>query len=114
MKNFVTRTLGLALLGLAISSIAFADGITLNVDLSTNTYLYYTFISTSDITTGGVITTHTNSPTTVHEWVSPYPSQSTIDGVTIDTQFGCLDINNSTTVGITFSGTFRYAITESR
>jgi hypothetical protein len=109
MKSFVVRTLGLALLGLALTSSAFADGITLNGNLSQPTYLYYTFTSTSEITTTGQITS--TSPTAVNEWVSPYPATSTINGVTIASEFGCLDINNKTPVGTFFSGTFRYAVT---
>lgn len=109
MKSFVVRTLGLALLGLALTSSAFADGIILNGNLSSPTYLYYTFTSTSEITTTGQITS--TSPTTVNEWVSPYPATSTINGVTIASEFGCLDINNKTPVGTFFSGTFRYAVT---
>jgi len=109
MKSIVVRTLGLALLGVAFASTAFADGITLNGNLSSPTYLYYTFTSTSEITTTGQITS--TSPTTVNQWVSPYPATSTIYGVTIPSQFGCLDINNGTSVGTFYSGTFGYAVT---
>ena len=109
MKSFVVRTLGLALLGLALASSAFADGITLNGNLSSPTYLYYTFTSTSKITTTGQIIS--TSPTKVNEWVSPYPATSTINGVDFATEFGCLDINNGTNVGTFYSGTFGYAVT---
>jgi hypothetical protein len=60
-------------------------------------------------TTGQITPTNT---TTAHDIaVSPYPATSTIEGVTIPSQFGCLDINNPTDVGVPYSGTFRVAET---
>jgi hypothetical protein len=98
MVKFIVRILGPVLLGLAFASTAFADGITLNGNLSSPTYISYTF--TNQVT---------GDP--VQEWVSPYPATSTINGVTIPSQFGCLDINNATDVGTFYSGTFGYAVT---
>jgi hypothetical protein len=98
MKSFVVRTLGLALLGLALASSAFADGITLSGDFPGG-YISYTFLD------NGVV------GDSVLEYVSPYTATSTIDGVTIASQFGCLDINNPTDVGTFYSGTFGFAVT---
>ena len=97
MKLFV-RALGPVFLGLVFSSTAFADSITLNRNLSSPTYLSYTF---TDAVSGA----------SIQEWVSPYPSTSTIEGVDIPSQFGCMDINNPTVAGATYSGTFGVAVT---
>jgi hypothetical protein len=97
MKLFV-RALGPVFLGLVFSSTAFADSITLNGNLSSPTYLSYTF---TDAVSGA----------SIQEWVSPYPSTSTIEGVDIPSQFGCMDINNPTSVGKFYSGTFGVAVT---
>jgi hypothetical protein len=98
MVKSTARILGPALLGLAFASTAFADGITLNGNLSSPTYISYTF-------------TDQVSGKSVQEWVSPYSATSTINGVTLPSQFACLDINNGTQVGTYYSGTFGYAVT---
>jgi hypothetical protein len=97
MKSFVVRTLGLALLGLALVSSAFADGITLSGNYPGG-YISYTF--TDQVT-----------QQSVQEYVSPYTATSTINGVTVASQFGCLDINNPTNIDTFYSGTFGYAVT---
>lgn len=108
MLNLKARTLVLAFSSLAFASTAFADGITLSSDYP-NGYLFYSFISTTEMTTTGQIIQ--TSSTTYTEPVSPYTSTSTIKGVNIASQFACEDINNPTNVGTFYSGTFGYAKT---
>jgi hypothetical protein len=108
MVKFIARILGPALLGLAFASTAFADGITLSGDFP-NGYIWSSFTSTSEITTNGTIIQ--TSLTTYNEPVSPYTATSTIEGVTIPSQFACLDINNGTYVGTYYGGTFGVAVT---
>ena len=98
MVKSTARILGPALLGLAFASTAFADGITLNGNLSSPTYISYTF-------------TDQVSGKSVQEWVSPYSATSTINGVTLPSQFACLDINNGTNIGAFYSGAFGVAVT---
>lgn len=108
MMKFQARVLGLVLFGLAFASTAFADGITLSGDYP-NGYIWYSFTSTSEMTTTGtMIQTGSTSYT---EPVSPYTSTSTIYGQTIASQFACEDINNPTYVGTFYSGTFGVAET---
>jgi hypothetical protein len=97
MVKFVARIMGPAFLGMAFASTAFADGITLNGNLSAPNYLYYSFTATDTITY--------NLP------VAPYPSTTTIYGVTTTSFLACLDINNGTDVGAFYSGTFGVAQT---
>jgi len=96
MLKLVVRTFGLAILSLVFASTAFADGITLSGNYP-NGYLWYTFTATNG--------------NTYSEPVSPYTATSSINGVNIPSQFGCLDINNPTDVGSFYSGTFGYAVT---
>lgn len=97
MNKLFVRALGSVLLGLAFASAAFADSIILGTPLSSPTYISYTFTAEG----GGSVT----------EWVSPYSATSTIEGVDIPSQFGCLDFNNPTVAGATYSGTFGVAVT---
>jgi len=108
MMKFIVRILGLSSLGLACASTAFADGITLSGDYP-NGYIWYSFTATSEIATNGTITPI--SSTTYNDPVSPYTATSTIDGVTIPSQFACLDINNGTNIGAFYSGAFGVAVT---
>jgi hypothetical protein len=108
MKS-IAPILGLALLGLASASTAFADGITLSGDFPSG-YIWYSFTSTSEFFTNGTVTP--TSPTSNDIPVSPYPATSTIYGVTTPSQFACLDINNATYVGTFYSGTFGVAVTK--
>ena len=108
MVKFIARILGPALLGLAFASTAFADGITLSGDYP-NGYIWYSFTAASEITTNGTIIS--TSSTTYNEPVSPYTATSTISGVTLPSQFACLDINNPTDVGTFYTGTFGFAVT---
>ncbi len=108
MMKFQARVLGLVLFSLAFASSAFADGITLSGDYP-NGYIWYSFTSTSEMTTTGtMIQTGSTSYT---EPVSPYTSTSTIYGHIIASQFACEDINNPTDVGTFYSGTFGVAET---
>ncbi len=112
MMKFQARILGLVLFGLAFASTAFADGITLDNSgpfVFPNNYLWYTFTSTSEITTTGTIIQ--TSSTSYTEPVSPYPATSKIYGNTMPSQFACEDINNPTDVGAFYSGKFGVAET---
>lgn len=96
MVKFIARILGPALLGLSFASTAFADGITLSSNYP-NGYIWYTFTATNG--------------NTYTEPVTPYTATSTINGVTVASQFGCLDFNNPTNVGTFYSGAFGVAVT---
>lgn len=106
--NSRDRVLGLALFGLAFASTAFADGITLSGNYPGG-YLFYTFTTSSEITTTGQIVS--TSSTAYTEPVSPYTATSKINGITFPSQFACVDINNPTNVGTFYSGKFGVAVT---
>ncbi len=108
MVKSKARILGLALFGMAFASTAFADGITLSGNYPGG-YLFYTFTTTSEITTTGQIVS--TSLTSYTEPVSPYTATSKINGITLPSQFACEDINNPTNVGTFYSGTFGVAET---
>ena len=94
MMKFFVRALGSVLLGLAFASAAFAD----SIEIPPSSFLWYAFTDA-----GG---NAYNLP------VAPYPSTATIDGNVVPSLYLiCLDINNPTRVGPTYTGTFYTAET---
>ena len=89
MMKFFVRALGPVLLGLAFASPAFAD----SIQIPSSSFLWYSFTDA-----GG---NAYNLP------VAPYPSTATINGNAVPSIYLiCLDINNPTSVGATYTGTF--------
>jgi hypothetical protein len=94
MMKFFVRALGPVLLSLAFASAALAD----SIEIPSSNFLYYSFIGEDKIAY--------NLP------VAPYPSTATIDGNAVPSIYLiCLDINNPTNPGQTYSGTFYTAET---
>jgi hypothetical protein len=91
MVKLVIRVLALVILGLAISTSALADGITLSSNFPSG-YIYYSFTDT--------LGQNENLP------VAPYSSTTTINGITSNSLLACMDLYNATDVGQFYQGTF--------
>ncbi|MBV9669507.1 MAG: PEP-CTERM sorting domain-containing protein [Acidobacteriales bacterium] len=99
MKLIRIATSFLALAGAAIAGpINIPGTVNLNPNLSSPTYVFYSFTDTSG-------TYQANIP------VGPYPSSITVNGTVYSGALTCYDINNPTYVGANYTGQFVPATT---